>query len=62
MDYTFDMAPEDLRQLGSSGWETYDEDHSADERLDAADDYYTGPSGPTRSATTFADSPMGIFF
>ncbi|KAG1691564.1 hypothetical protein DVH05_026859 [Phytophthora capsici] len=85
MDYTFDMAPEDLRQLGSTGWKTYDEDHSgksaiyrisirgqwltpylmyyvADIRLDAADDYYTGPSGPTRSAVAFADSPLGMFF
>ncbi|KAI9999347.1 hypothetical protein PInf_004189 [Phytophthora infestans] len=28
MDYTFDMAPEDLLELGSSDWEAYDEDHS----------------------------------
>jgi hypothetical protein len=35
---------------------------SGELRLDAATDYYDGSWGPTRSAVSFADSPLGMFF
>ncbi|POM69235.1 Hypothetical protein PHPALM_14497 [Phytophthora palmivora] len=61
VDCTFDMSADDLREIGESGWQTYDEDHS-DVLLDAATDFYAGSSGPTRSAVAFADSPLGMLF
>ncbi|RLN93735.1 hypothetical protein BBJ28_00023199 [Nothophytophthora sp. Chile5] len=54
-EVTFDMTDDQLREIAEDGWETYDEDHSAQ-------DYYGGPSGPTRSAVSFAGSPLGMFF
>ncbi|ETO58608.1 hypothetical protein F444_23014, partial [Phytophthora nicotianae P1976] len=59
---TFETTEEELRELTASGWTTYDADHCGELQLSAAADYYDGPSGPTRSALAFADSPLGLFF
>ncbi|ETO75572.1 hypothetical protein F444_08877 [Phytophthora nicotianae P1976] len=51
----------DMRQLTATGWDIYDEHHSGDVVLDAAE-LYDGSFGPTRPAAAFAESPLGIFF
>ncbi|KAJ8563873.1 hypothetical protein ON010_g7474 [Phytophthora cinnamomi] len=59
---TFETTEEELRELTASGWNAYDASHCGDLQLSVAADYYDGPSGPTRSALAFADSPLGLFF
>ncbi|POM71872.1 Hypothetical protein PHPALM_11510 [Phytophthora palmivora] len=52
----------ELRAITQSGWVTYDERRVGDLQVHAADDYYGGLCGPTRSAVAYADSPIGMFF
>ncbi|GMF36099.1 unnamed protein product [Phytophthora fragariaefolia] len=62
----FDMTDDDLRSIAETGWVVYDEEQSGkahgNPQLDAANDYYDGQCGPTRSAVANADYPLGMFF
>ncbi|ETL27160.1 hypothetical protein F441_22258 [Phytophthora nicotianae CJ01A1] len=59
---TLETTEDELRQLAVGGWKGYDADDSGDFLLSSTTDYYNVPSGPTRSAFGFADSPLGLFF
>ncbi|ETM99938.1 hypothetical protein PPTG_18527 [Phytophthora nicotianae INRA-310] len=50
-----------MRELASSGWILYGEDHCADLKLDGAA-LCDGRWGTTKSAAAFAESPIGMFF
>ncbi|KAE8874898.1 hypothetical protein PF007_g22537 [Phytophthora fragariae] len=58
----FDLTDDDLRDIAESGWIAYDEDHSRNFQVDAATDFYSGESDPTRSAGAYADTPLGMIF
>ncbi|GMF55243.1 unnamed protein product [Phytophthora fragariaefolia] len=57
----FDMTGDALDQLQINGWDTFDEHQSNQVLLDAAP-LYDGPSGPTRAALAYAESPLAIFY
>jgi len=57
----FELTDEELDQLEADGWETFDEQHSGQVLLDPVP-LYDGPSGPTRAALAYAESPLAIFY
>ncbi|GMF53379.1 unnamed protein product [Phytophthora fragariaefolia] len=57
----FELTNEELDKLQADGWDTFDEQHSGQVLLDPIL-LYEGPSGPTRAALAFAESPLAIFY
>ncbi|KAG6610542.1 uncharacterized protein IUM83_06543 [Phytophthora cinnamomi] len=57
----FELTDEELDQLQADGWDTFDEQHAAQVLLGPMP-LYDGPSGPTRAALAYAESPLAIFY
>ncbi|GMF58757.1 unnamed protein product [Phytophthora fragariaefolia] len=57
----FELTNEELDKLQADGWDTFDEQHAGQVLLDPIP-LYEGPSGPTRAALAYAESPLAIFY